>query len=73
MEVVPTNTDGITRVEPTRNNPVSQNIDWYHEGEARTVQVGGVQVTVRFIGRKGRRGRISIEAPSGAVFCGSGS
>lgn len=43
-------------------------IDWYSEGESRTVEVGGVRVTVRFIGRKGRRGRIAIEAPAGAVF-----
>lgn len=43
-------------------------IDWYHEGESRTVEVDGVRVVVRFVGRKGRRGRISIEAPAGAVF-----
>ncbi len=43
-------------------------IDWYSEGEARTVEVDGVQVIVRFVGRKGRRGRIVIEAPPGAVF-----
>jgi hypothetical protein len=28
----------------------------------------GVQVTVQFAGRKGRRGRIKIEAPAGAVL-----
>lgn len=48
--------------------PTSQSIDWYHEGEQRTVEVDGVRVTIRFIGRKGRRGRIAIEAPAGAVF-----
>src|SRR4029453_4983501 len=46
----------------------SQSIEWYAEGQERTVDVGGVRVTVRFIGRKGRRGRIAIEAPAGAVF-----
>ena len=48
--------------------PTSQCIDWYAEGESRTVEVAGVRITVRFIGRKGRRGRICISAPSGAVF-----
>ncbi len=44
-------------------------IDWYAEGESRIVDVGGVRVTVRFVGRKGRRGRILIAAPAGATFC----
>ena len=47
---------------------VSQCIDWFSEGESKTVEVAGVRVTVRFVGRKGRRGRISITAPPGAVF-----
>jgi hypothetical protein len=46
----------------------SCSIDWYAEGQFRTVEVDGVQIRVRFIGRKGRRGRIEIEAPAGAVF-----
>jgi hypothetical protein len=46
----------------------SQSVDWYHEGESRTVEVNGVQVTVRLIGRKGRRSRIAIVAPAGAEF-----
>ena len=46
----------------------SLSIDWYAEGQSRTVQVDGIQITVRFIGRKGRRGRIAIEAPAGAMF-----
>jgi hypothetical protein len=50
--------------------PTSQSIDWYHEGESRTVEVSGIKVTVRFIGRKGRRGRIAITAPAGATFRG---
>jgi hypothetical protein len=33
-------------------SPVSLSIDWYHEGEARTVEVDGVRITVRFVGRK---------------------
>jgi hypothetical protein len=46
----------------------SQSIDWYSEGQSRTVDVAGVRIVVRFVGRKGRRGRIAIEAPAGAVF-----
>ena len=48
--------------------PTSQCIDWYAEGEAREVAVAGVCVIVRFVGRKGRRARIAITGPSGAVF-----
>ena len=47
---------------------VSQCIDWFSEGESKTVDVAGVRVTIRFVGRKGRRARISITAPPGAVF-----
>jgi hypothetical protein len=43
-------------------------IDWYSEGQSRVVEVAGVRITVRFVGRRGRRGRIAIEAPAGAVF-----
>jgi hypothetical protein len=56
--------DGDGQAEPKR----SVCIDWYHEGESRTVEVDGIQVTVRLIGRSGRRARIAIEAPAGAVF-----
>ena len=45
-----------------------QSIDWYHEGKARSVEVGGVIITVRLVGRNGRRARIAILAPAGAVF-----
>jgi hypothetical protein len=47
---------------------MSQSIDWYAEGESRIVEIDGVQVTVRFVGRRGRRGRIAIIAPPGATF-----
>ena len=53
-----------TRAEPSKSTCV----DWYSEGETRVVEVDGVRVVVRFVGRKGRRGRILIEAPAGAVF-----
>jgi len=48
--------------------PTTRCIDWFHEGEAKIVEVAGVKITVRFIGRRGRRGRIAIEAPAGAEF-----
>lgn len=46
----------------------SQCIEWYREGQARSVEVAGVNIVVRFTGRKGRRARIAIVAPSGATF-----
>jgi hypothetical protein len=48
--------------------PCSHSIDWYHEGESRTVELPSGPVTVRLIGRKGRRARIAITARSGAAF-----
>jgi hypothetical protein len=50
------------------SSSVSQCIDWYAEGDERTVEAGGIQITVRFVGRRGRRGRIAITAPPGAAF-----
>jgi hypothetical protein len=46
----------------------SQSIEWYSESQSRVVEIGDVQVTIRCVGRKGRRARISITAPAGAVF-----
>ncbi len=46
----------------------SQCIEWYHEGQTRVVDVNGVRIEVRYIGRKGRRARIAIVAPPGAAF-----
>jgi hypothetical protein len=43
-------------------------IDWFSEGEAKVVEVVGIKITIRFIGRKGRRARIAIVAPAGAEF-----
>lgn len=47
------------RMESTSCN---QLIDWYSPGQSRTLEVNGVQVTVRLVGRKGRRARIAIAA-----------
>jgi len=60
--------DQATEANSHANLAMCRSIDWYAEAESRVVEVNGVTVTVRFIGRKGRRGRISIEAPAGAVF-----
>ena len=46
----------------------STSIDWYAEGETRVVEVDGIRVTIRFVGRKGRRARIAITGPAGAEF-----
>ena len=43
-------------------------VDWYSEGQTRIVDVDGVQITIRFVGRHGRRARIAISAPPGTVF-----
>ena len=46
----------------------SQSVDWYHQGEERIVDVDGIRIAVRFVGRNGRRGRIAITAPPSAAF-----
>ena len=51
-----------------RPDACSQSIDWYSEGDSRVVEIGEVRVVVRYIGHKGRRGRIVIIAPAGATF-----
>ena len=45
---------------PTEPN---KSIEWYAGGQGQIVNVGGIQITVRFVERKGRRGRIAITAP----------
>jgi hypothetical protein len=64
---VPDNSPGHPTEPPVRPE-TCKCIDWFYEGESKVVEVDGVRITVRFIGRKGRRARISIEAPAGAVF-----
>ena len=45
-----------------------QSIDWYKVGETRVVEVAGVWIEIRFVGRKGPKGRIAITAPPGTQF-----
>ena len=63
--------DPIRQIEPTspQTPRTSQSIEWFSEGQTRAVEIDGMQVTVRFVSRNGRRARIAIEAPAGAVFC----
>src|SRR4051794_18772444 len=61
---------------PQRNpdpDRLCQSIDWYAEGQVRTVEVNGVRVAIRFVGRHGRRARIAITAPTGAIFLSTSS
>ena len=67
MKSQPTNA-WVTAGDQARVPAETQCIDWYAEGEERIVEAGGVQIAVRFVGRKGRRGRIAITAPPGATF-----
>lgn len=53
-----------------QGTPANECIDWYHQGQSKTVEINGKRLTVRFVERKGRRGRISITAPPGATFEG---
>lgn len=46
----------------------SATIDWYAEGDAREIDIGGVTILVQYLGRKARRARIKLVAPSAAVF-----
>lgn len=48
--------------------PSSTSIEWYSEGQSRIVEVDGIEITIRYVARKGRRSRIAITAPGGAVF-----
>jgi hypothetical protein len=51
-----------------RSEPCSRCIDWYAEGETRVIEVDGVKILVHFVSRSGRRARIEITAPPGAIF-----
>jgi len=65
------NTTLVSRPVKDRNRVRSDactSIEWYSNGQARTVEIDGVEIKVGFIGRKGRRARIRITAPTGAVF-----
>lgn len=63
-----------SQVTATRPPPgTSQSIEWYAVGQARTVEVDGILVTVRLVERRNQRARILITAPAGAVFCSADS
>ena len=54
--------------EPRTDQHTVRQINWFRPGESHTVSIGGMQVIIRFVGRRGRRGRIAITAPCGACF-----
>jgi hypothetical protein len=68
MDVQQNNDQDVTVNRAHMPAEASRSIDWYAEGEERIVEAGGMQMVVRFVGRKGRRGRIAITAPPGAAF-----
>ena len=68
MDPQRTNNQGATCGRADVPGETSQSVDWYHEGEERVVEADGVQIVVRFVGRRGRRARIAIVAPAGATF-----
>jgi hypothetical protein len=37
-----------------------RSIEWYAPGQSRTVDVDGIPVTIRLVGRRGRRARIAV-------------
>ena len=53
---------------PSVMGPPSQLIDWFSEGQTLAVEFAGIVMTVRYVCRKGRRARIAITGPAGAVF-----
>ena len=61
----PVEASGIGQVSQDKQ---SQLIDWFAEGQAVAVEFEGVVMTVRYVCRKGRRARIAITGPAGAVF-----
>lgn len=42
--------------------------DWLTVGESRILELAQGRVTIRYVGAKGRRIRIAIEAPAGTAF-----
>jgi hypothetical protein len=57
-----------THTESSVQRSASQSIEWYADGQLRMVEADGIQITIRLVGRKGRRARIAVTAPPGAVF-----
>jgi hypothetical protein len=53
---------------PSGTRTSSQLIDWFAEGQTLAVEFAGNVMTIRYICRRGRRARIAIMGPAGAVF-----
>jgi hypothetical protein len=68
MNQPPQNVQAEPSGDVPRDTKTSVCVDWYSEGQSRMVEVNGVTIVVRFVDKRGRRGRIAITAPAGAVF-----
>ena len=55
------------RIDP-RESRDCHSTEWYAQGKSRVVAIDGVRVTIRLVGRHGRRARIAITASLGTVF-----
>ncbi|MEX1229491.1 MAG: hypothetical protein WEB58_04580 [Planctomycetaceae bacterium] len=42
------------------NSGRAPSIEWYAPGQTRVFEFDGIEIAVRFVERRGRRGRISI-------------
>ena len=64
--------DQLERLAPADRKParkyMSERVDWYSKGDGVIVEANGSQIIVRVVDRKGRRDRLAITAPPGAVF-----
>ena len=53
----------------TRATPnASRFIDWFSKGDGVAVEANGNRTIIRIVDRKGRRNRLDITVPPGAVF-----
>jgi len=43
-------------------------IVWVYKGESNVVEVNGVRIVVRFVGRRGRRGGLRLRRRRGRCF-----
>lgn len=68
MNVRPDHLDSPTTNPDSANAPRSRLIDWFAEGQAVAVEFEGIVITMHYLGRKGRRARIAITGPAGAVY-----
>ena len=49
-------------------SPSRTMIVWVYKGESNVVEVNGVRIVVRFVGRRGRRGGLRLRRRRGRCF-----